>query len=168
VAVKNRNDITQEYLKSILHYDPLTGIFTWIKHYFKRLVGKQAGGIKQDGYRNIKINNKEYMSARLACLYMKGRWPLEEMDHKDTNRANDKWENLREATRAENTRNRNAKITSLIGLKGVKLTSSGKYEAAIRRNESYKYLGTFDTPEEAAEAYGKAATEAYGEFARHD
>lgn len=163
-----RDNLSQEYLKSILAYDPETGVWIWKIHYFIRLVGAVAGSIKQDGYRQIKIGNVDYMSARLACLYMKGRWPIEEMDHKDTNRSNDKWENLREATRAENTRNRNAKVTSLIGLKGVKLTTSGKYEAAIRSKEDYKYLGTFDTPEEAAKAYADAATEAYGKFARYD
>ncbi len=163
-----RNDFDQEYLKSILYYDPLSGKWTWLKHYYKRLIGKEAGQIKQTGYRIIKINNKEYMSARLACLYMTGEWPKEEMDHKDTIKLNDKWENLREASRAENTRNRNAKLTSLIGLKGVRLTTSNKYEANIKLNGQFKYLGTFDTPKEAATAYANAAKEAYGEFARHD
>lgn len=161
-------DLTQVYLKSILIYDPKTGIWIWKTHYFKRLIGEIAGSIKQDGYRRIKINNKDYMSARLACLYMKGRWPLEEMDHKDTIRNNDEWDNLREATRAENTRNRNAKIGTTIGFKGVKLTSSGKYEANIKINGSFKYLGSFDDPQKAANAYAKAAKDAYGEFARHD
>jgi len=167
--VADRDNLSQEYLKSILSYDPETGIWIWKTHYFIRLVGAVAGSVKKrDGYRRIKINNIEYMSARLACLYMKGRWPIEEMDHEDTIRSNDKWINLREATRADNTRNRNAKITSIIGLKGVKLTTSGKYEAAIRSKENYQYLGTFDTPEEAAKAYADAAKLAYGEFARYD
>ena len=81
---------------------------------------------------------------------------------------NNKNKQQREASRAENTRNRNAKLTSLIGLKGVRLTTSNKYEANIKLNGQFKYLGTFDTPKEAATAYANAAKEAYGEFARHD
>lgn len=142
--------IDQKYLKEILDYNPYSGIWIWKKHYFKRLINKVAGGIKKDGYRSIKINNVDYMSARLACLYMKARWPIEEMDHKDTNRSNDKWINLREATRAENTRNRNVKRTSIVGFKGVKITVNGKYEASIRSRGIYQYLGIFDTPQEAA------------------
>lgn len=160
--------ISQEYLKQVISYNPETGIWIRLKARRSDFVGIEAGSIKKHGYRVIKIDGIEYMSARLACLYMLGRWPIEEMDHKDTIKSNDKWENLREATRAENTRNRNAKITSIVGLKGVRLTTSNKYEANIKIHGTFKYLGTFNTPEEAAKAYAIAAENEYGEFARHD
>jgi hypothetical protein len=158
--------ITQEYLKSILYYDPETGLWVWIKNFHSRRVGKEAGSYTNEGYKRIKIDGKEYRSARLIWFYMTGEWPENLIDHKDTNKTNEKWTNLREATNAEQCRNRNVKSNNISGYKGVKQTTSGKFEASIKIENKYKYLGSFNTPEEAADAYADAAVEAYGEFAR--
>lgn len=151
-------------IREFLHYDPDSGIFTWTKHHFSNLVGKRAGRIAKSGYRQISINDKLYYEHRLAFLYMTGRWP-ENSDHKDLNRANNKWENLREANYTQNNQNIAVRKNNKLGLKGVSLIAkNGKYKAQIRINKIVKVIGVYDTPEEAALAYSNKAKEVHGEF----
>ena len=71
--------LTQERLKEVLHYYPETGIWTWLISETHRIhVGDRAGGIKEKGYRTIGIDGKRYRSARLAVLYMTGKWPKDD------------------------------------------------------------------------------------------
>jgi hypothetical protein len=94
---------------------------------------------------------------------MTGAWPPNDVDHINGVRDDNRWTNLRLATRAENLRNMKAK-TNKTGLKGVYL-NAGRYTARIRHNYTSHYLGRFDTPEEAHAAYRKAADALHGEFA---
>jgi HNH endonuclease len=99
---------SQEYLKSILHYDPETGVWTWIKppKHNLRLLDREAGYARSpDGYRVIRIWGAPYYASRLACLYMTGKWPDEEMDHINRDPTDDRWDNLREATSSLNKYN---------------------------------------------------------------
>lgn len=77
----NREHITAEELRQILHYDPETGIFTWAKPRPKIRVGNQAGYIDKKGYRYTEIDGKGYFIHRLAWLYMTGTWPGGQIDH---------------------------------------------------------------------------------------
>lgn len=99
--------ITGTRLQNILHYDPETGIWIWVRpaNHNSRLTGKQAGNLRPDGYRTIRIDGVAYYASRLACLWMLGRWPDEEMDHIDRDPSNDRWNNLREADSSLNKRN---------------------------------------------------------------
>jgi antibiotic biosynthesis monooxygenase (ABM) superfamily enzyme len=105
------------------------------------------------------------MAHRVAFLVMRGRWPANEVDHIDGNRANNRFANLREATAAENQRNAKLRKDNRVGLKGVKKNGSG-YAAWIRLNNRPKYIGTFKTPEAAHKAYITVAETSYGDFAR--
>lgn len=161
-------EITQEYLKDLLHYDPATGVFKWIvprgRGRVKIKPGDVAGSSDGRGYAVIGIDGKLYRAHRLAFLYMTGSFPKHEVDHKDCDRSNNKWENLREATRSQNLANRGAQ-TSLC-LKGVRLLPSGRYQAYIGFKGKQRNLGVFQTPEEASAAFARAANDNFGEFAR--
>lgn len=76
-----------------------------------------------------------------------------------------RWENLREATHAQNGANRGANKNSLTGIKGVSVYG-GRYRATIQANRQWKQIGIYDTLDEAKDAYALAAERIHGEFAR--
>jgi hypothetical protein len=157
--------LTQARLQELLHYDPETGVWTWKVDLGRARTGSIAGGINSEGYRKICIAGQRYCSSCLAYLYMKGHWPPELMDHRDLNRANDAWSNLRPASYSENVANRARTISNHTGFKGV--TPHWKqYQARISCEGKEYYLGLFATPELAHSAYIAAATQLHGEFAR--
>lgn len=149
-----------ETLRSIVDYDPATGSFRW-KNDNKNLLWIKAGDevgkdARKSGYRCTTINRKQYYQHRLVWLYVYGEWPSKPIDHingiKDDNRV----ENLRLATPSENQHNRR-KTRSKVGLTGAYKSSRGHtWYSTIMVNNARKYLGCFDTEEEAAAAYAAA------------
>jgi len=163
--------LTQERLRSLLHYEQETGVFTWKVLRPHAKIGAEAGAIHKDsGYRRIKIDGRPYTASRLAWLYMTGEWPDHFIDHIDLSRTNNAWRNLRAATRAQNARNRPVQKNTRSGLKGVHFaptrTSFKKWAAHIRIGGVLKTLGYFEHPEEAHAAYAAASVAAFGQFAR--
>ena len=116
--------LTQEYLKSILDYDPLTGVFTWkyreggFKGWNSRYAGKFAGSKMVNGYMNISIDGKRKLSHRMAYLYMAGSLPRE-VDHKNHIRDDNRWCNLRASNSYINSRNQKLRSTNTSGFNGV-------------------------------------------------
>jgi hypothetical protein len=99
---------------------------------------------------------------------MEGRWPEPETDHDNRDGLDNRWKNLREATKSQNAANRKVATTNKSGLKGViAKTRYGvtKYEALIRLDGKRKHLGRFSTPQEAHAAYVAAAEVYHGKFA---
>ncbi len=167
-----KTGLTQARLKSLLHYEPETGVFTRLVRTSSRVtVGEQAGFVsRHTGYRRIKVDGHAYVASRLAWLYMTGEWPDALIDHQDTVKTNDAWANLRAATHAENMRNRHAAKSKEHPLKGVYLRKDAirmrPWAAMIRLNGKLKHLGSFSRPEEAHAAYATAAEASFGSFAR--
>lgn len=154
----------QDILKEMLHYDPETGVFTWIQKKARLIrVGDEAGTVDAKGYRRIRINRQAYAAHRLAFLYMIGEFPPNEVDHIDGIRSNNKWANLRPATKNENAQNR--KATSANGrLLGVTYhKAQQRWRAQIRTNGKQLLLGAFRSAEEAHSAY-LAAKHEYHSF----
>ena len=101
---------------------------------------------------------------------MTGEWPALEIDHINLDPADNRFCNLREATKAQNKRNTRKYCNNTSGTKGVFRmrypNGRFKWRAQIGFNGNIKYLGSFDTIEEAAAVYTIAAKERFGEFAR--
>jgi len=136
-------ELTQAYLKSILHYDPETGIFV-------RTVGRgknmPAGNFnKITGYIQIQINRKKYPAHRLAFLYMTGLWPTEKTDHINGVRHDNRYVNLRAATNQENMRNAKRYSNNTSGITGVYWhINNRKWWAQINNGIKDTYLGVYE------------------------
>jgi hypothetical protein len=150
----NKTDLTAARLQELLHYNPDTGIFTWrVARNQKAIVGSEAGHKEAKGYRSICIDGKDFKAHRLAWLYVHGRWPKAQIDHR--NRVKDaNWIlNLREATNAENQMNTKTRSDNTSGIRGVYFDkNAGKWRAQAVIAGKRKALGSFDTAEHAAAA----------------
>ena len=158
--------ITQMILQTKLKYFADTGMFIWTEHNHQSHRGKPAGNRrKADGYIQIKIAGKLYLAHRLAWLYVFGVFPKHEIDHINRNKADNRIDNLREATRRENEYNKPRRKDNTSGYTGVTMCkSSGRWIANIKRNGQQIYLGRFDTPSAAHEVYLIHAKEIQGLF----
>jgi hypothetical protein len=153
--------LTAEYVRERLLYDPETGIFTWRNG---PRAGKQAGWANRRGYIVICVDDINQYGHRLAWLYVTGELPSALIDHRDQNRGNNRFANLREAGSDQNQFNRGKSRTSKSGIKGV-FQVKGRWLASIRAGAGRRfYLGSFDTKEMAAVAYADAALRLHGEF----
>lgn len=114
--------LTAQRLRELLHYDPITGIFTrLVKTGTKVSVGDVAGFLDDKGYVRIRIGDgKRYLAHRLAWLYVHGTWPARGLDHEDTIHHHNWILNLRLATKSQNGQNiRKANRDSKSGVLGV-------------------------------------------------
>jgi hypothetical protein len=167
--------VTEDELKSELYYDQETGIFMWKycssrrTHLNSRLTGKTAGWNTNQGYICVTIHGIKYLAHRLAWFYVNGQWPRDQIDHINGVRNDNRIANLREASNAENRQNAKRNCNNKSGFKGVSLKSyrgGSKWVAQFMVCGKQKYLGLFDTPEDAHQAYCNAAFEVRGKFAR--
>jgi hypothetical protein len=157
--------ITQEELKQLLHYEPETGMFTWLKDRSDKVKAGHSAGCKADklGYKRICIDYKIYPSHRLAFLYMTGEWPQHMVDHIDGNPANNKWSNLRQADAHQNARNKSIQSNNKSGHVGIwKPNGRNHWVVQVRG----KHVASCATMEEAKAAYHQAAKDQFGEFYR--
>lgn len=122
--------------------------------------------------RSVHLGSHKYKSVALHREIMErvlGRklLPGEQVDHKDTNPHNNCRENLRLATASQNQCNKGKTARNTSGYKGVVYHKKlAKWQAQIQKDKRSYYLGTFETPEEAYEAYCTAAKQLHGDFAR--
>jgi hypothetical protein len=146
--------LTQTRLKEVLDYNPETGVFTRRLKQSGVSQGKTSGSLTNEGYMVTSIDSKLYKCHRLAWLYMTGLWPIGQIDHKNGNRSDNRFDNLRDVAKQQNTENqrkaqRSNKSTSVLGT----WKNGNGFAARISHNNTKVYLGTFATVEEARAAY---------------
>ncbi len=163
--------LTQQKLQEIFSYDPDSGEFIRIKRVRARdRVGQRAGASTTNGYRCIGIDGKTYLEHRLAWLYMTGEWPVNQIDHVNMNRSDNRFANLREATASENKYNAKARggaMASKSGLKGVHWNARiNRWAARITVNGKMRCLGHSTCPAAASFIYQIEADKLHKNFAR--
>lgn len=163
--MKERLNIPAEFAE-LLHYDADTGRLTWRKRMSRKLLaGSAAGCMSHAGYIHIGLRGRSYEAHRVIWFLVTGEQPPVCIDHRDGDRGNNRWANLRAATHSENSANR----ASTAGKypRGVSKSWS-RFSATIKIDGKARYLGTFDTPDLAHAAFCEATRAHRGEFARTD
>lgn len=147
-------EITREEVAEILSYCPETGVFTWkVDRRGTAKAGGIAGCRDSTGYMRVSVKGCRYLAHRLAFLLMTGAWPEQHVDHRDGDRQNNRWGNLRDVPPMLNVQNqREAQKHNQTGLLGV-TPYRGRFMAKIRVNGKTRYLGLFDSPEVAHKVY---------------
>lgn len=155
--------LTVERANEAFRYDAESGDFTWAIKIARKIVPGQVAGTlsKKYGYWIVRIDAELHPVSRVIWLMKTGRWPVFSVDHINGDRADNRWANLREASAAENQRNRRG----LNALKGVS-HKSGKWVASLQKGKRRYYLGRHSSALSAARAYDAAATMHFGAFAR--
>lgn len=161
--------ITADRLKTLLTYDPTTGLFMRrapaANGKFKQ--GSIAGTVQPNGYIRIKIDGVQYSAHRLAWLYVHGYLPSDWIDHKDANPSNNRVDNLRLVSPSENKMNCFVRKDNSSGCKGVNWHKHRQKWAVSCTVRGVKhYLGHFDNLEDAVRSRTLFAKTAHGEFYR--
>ena len=157
--LKGAPKLTAQELRELLHYNPETGEFTWLKQRGRQPAGSLAGTRSEVlGYILIGVNGVIHYAQRLAWLYSYGKWPEHVIDHIDNNGFNNKLKNLQDITQGKNTvkssisHNRGKLLPGVYTSKAV----PGKFLAKINVHNKVVHLGTHESLAAAYEAYRAA------------
>jgi hypothetical protein len=151
---------TLDQIKEYLSYESDTGTFYWVKDIPKRGIrpsissGSIAGYLRPDGYVMLALLNKNYLAHRVAILFMTGEWPNGLVDHINGNPSDNRAENLRVVSHKENIRNQRR-------ARGV-YPNGKRFKSGLSVDGKYVHLGTFDTQEQAHQAYLEAKRQLHG------
>ncbi len=161
--------LTASRLKELFSYDPETGIFTHkLNKSHNAIAGQQAGGVNNQGYWTISVDNKRYLAHRLAWLYMTGSWPELLIDHINGNRIDNRFCNLREANKSENGCNKGPRSDNKSGIKNVMWQKhQGGWYIQLKIYGCKYFYGYFKDLELAALVAEEAREKIHGVFANH-
>lgn len=144
------HDLTAQRLQELLHYDPLTGLFTWRMARRKCTPGAVAGHGQKGRYVTIKIDYVRHYAHRLAWLYMTGAWPARQVDHRNKNKQDNRWTNLRQATQKQNCENMHDRAGTKSGVAGVTWHARDElWRVRIVHNQQEILLGYFKSLDDA-------------------
>ena len=141
-------------LNQFLLYSAETGVLTWKQKPNRRIrLGDKAGTVDHNGYTVVRIQKITYCAHRIAWLFTYGQWPVDQLDHINGKRSDNRICNLREVNNTENAHNQRVpQKRNIAGFLGV--SRNGKnWRATIRVHGISYHIGTFATQEEAGNAY---------------
>lgn len=175
---------SQQRLRKLFDYDPETGLLRWKAQPFvsrketpqaygfnNKCAGKIAGTIMKGRCKylsvGIRTNGKfvTYLAHRVIWKWMNGEEPSECIDHVDGDKLNNRWVNLREATRGQNRHNMGLQKNNRSGVKGV-CWERNMWKAYISVEGRQIRLGRFKSMDDAATVVTDARARLHGEFAR--
>ena len=154
-------------LKSLLSYEPDTGVIRWVAKGKGRIKKKEAGTLLHSGYAGICIGPKRWQSHRIAWALHYGELPKDQIDHINGIRTDNRICNLREATNAQNGKNLKLSKANTSGFKGVCFDKqTGKWRAIIKVNFKLINIGLFVNLQDAINARVAAEQQYFGEWNR--
>lgn len=161
-----RKDLTGTIISNVLDYDPETGLFTSkVSSSPRRQKGSIVGGLSDQGYVLISVNKCLVRAHRLAWVWMTGRWPVGDIDHINGNRSDNRFCNLREATRSQNLQNSGLRCDNKTGVTGVIFDRARKkYKAYIRVGGKQKIIGRYSSMKDAVAARRREQEKHFGDF----
>lgn len=113
------------------------------------------------------LDGRRYQEHRLVWLVETGAFPVEFLDHINGQRADNRFANLRAASKKQNNENIQLRRDNRSGLRGVSRRRNGKWVAQIQSDGTKRHLGYFDSAAAAHAAYQTAATQLFTHHADH-
>lgn len=176
--MKSRELPELTFLRECFSYDRHTGKLFWkkrpLRHFAsraayliwnRRFAGKEITHVGVDGYVIVTLSKINRRAHRIIWKIVTGQEPPECLDHRDGNRTNNKWNNLRAVTGSQNATNRTLQsCKNSTGFRGV-YKAKDKWRAFLFINYERVDLGLYETPEMAYAARKAAERKMYGEFA---
>lgn len=161
---------TASEVRNLFLYNEETGDLIWRRNKNRARAGQVAGYFDKKQYRDVMIDGRNYKAHRLIWVLKTGEWPPDQIDHKDGNPSNNRWDNLRLATNQQNHANRRRNKNNTTGYRHVvyrKDRPKSPWHARITVNGRDLYCGSFVTPEEAAARVQQVHKEIFGEFSSY-
>ena len=157
-----------DVLKSLLRYEPDTGLIYWVAK-GKGMIKKKAAGTKlHSGYLGICIGPKRWQAHRIAWALHTGAWPKDQIDHINGIKTDNRACNLREATNSQNGKNLKLSKANKTGVAGVCWSERYQnYRVYIKVDHKQKYLGTFKNFDDAVKSRHEAEYKYFGEWKRN-
>ena len=169
-----------ELVRRLVHYCPETGHIHWMprdvghfsslrlcKTWNTRFAGKRAfATVNDDGYLVGWILGFKIRAHHIAMAVAYGAWPEHEVDHKNGDRSDNRLENLRHATRAQNALNTGGRASRSSPYVGVSFKTGRGWRARATINSVKQHIGYFSTEIEAAKARQKVLDDASCKWSR--
>lgn len=157
--------LTTERVRELFDYLPTGKLVRLVRHSRRSKVGEEIGSTDSLGYRQASVDGRIYMVHRLIWLWH-GNDAAEELDHINGNRADNRIENLRAATHAQNGWNKRLQSNNTTGVKGVTWKREKQmFCVRVAANGQRHHIGYFKSLEAAALAAETARLHLHGAFA---
>lgn len=170
MPIKYKKLPPHEQLLQLYDYNPFTGELIHQVTRGSAVMGTEAGCIngrrQRTEHKVTYVGRKKYYCHRIIWKWMTGEDPPHQIDHRNGNSLDNRWNNLRLATPGQNLANQKSTPGSSSRYLGVHWCNKHKkWIAQIRKNNKNHRLGSFSNEEKAAKVYDRAARRFHGEFA---